>query len=69
MAELMKAGGGAVELALLMAAVYGAGIVSMGVLVAVGLSTALREGRRVGAAYLVALGAVLAELARIGLKA
>ncbi len=56
------------ELTLLMGAVYGAGIVSMGVLTWVGLGTALKSGRWVGTGYLAAVGAVLTELARIGLR-
>ena len=55
------------EITLLMVAVYGAGIVSMAVLTVVGLGAALQAGRWVSTGYLAAIGAVLAELARIAL--
>ncbi len=66
--ELAKNGGSGMDYAPLMVAVYGAGVVSMAVLTMVGLGTALKAGRWVSTGYLAALGAVLAELARIGLK-
>ncbi len=53
---------------LVLVMVYGAGLVSMAVLAAVGLGTAIKSGRWAGTGYVVAMGAVLAELARIGLK-
>ncbi|MHB0871115.1 MAG: hypothetical protein ACYC5J_16920 [Chloroflexota bacterium] len=53
---------------LLMGAVYGAGILSIAVLTAVGLRIALKEGGWVTTGYLAALGAAFLELARIGLR-
>ena len=57
------------DFTLLMVAVYGMGIVSVVVLAVVGLGIALKEGGWVTTGYLTALGAVLVELARIGLRA
>jgi len=66
---LVKGGGGEMDhVAVLTAAVYGAGIVSMAVLTVVGLGTAIQAGRWFSTGYIAALGAVLAELARIGLR-
>ena len=56
-------------MALLMAAVYGMGIVSILVLTVVGLEIAFKEGGWVTTGYLTALGAILVEMARIGLRA
>lgn len=56
------------DLTLLMVAVYGMGFVAVVVLSWVGLGIALREGGRVATGYMIVLGAVLAELARIGLS-
>lgn len=56
------------DVPLLMVAVYGMGILSIVVLTAVGLGIALKEGGWVTTGYLTALGAVLVEMARIGLR-
>ncbi len=58
----------AMDVPLLMVAVYGMGILSIVVLTAVGLGIALKEGGWVTTGYLTALGAVLVEMARIGLR-
>jgi len=57
------------DLALLMAAVYGMGVVSILALTVTGLDIAMKEGGWVTAGYLTALAAILAEIARLSLRA
>lgn len=57
------------ELALLMWVMYFMGFVSVAAIALLGMHLALQDGMRYAMGYLVALGAVLLELARIGLRA